>query len=68
MIEETISPGFKARMIGLAGWFSTNILGNRDGEVLDDPGPSRPRKNQSEVEKLEELLRPALDSHLELVA
>ena len=34
-------------MLGLNGWFSTNILGNRDGEVLDDPGHSRPRKSRS---------------------
>jgi myo-inositol-1-phosphate synthase len=38
LIKTILAPGFKARMIGLAGWFSTNILGNRDGEVLDDPG------------------------------
>ncbi len=38
LIKTILAPGFKARMIGLNGWFSTNILGNRDGEVLDDPG------------------------------
>jgi myo-inositol-1-phosphate synthase len=36
-MKTIIAPGLKARMIGIAGWFSTNILGNRDGEVLDDP-------------------------------
>src|SRR5258708_13478477 len=38
LIKTILAPGFKARMIGLNGWFSTNILGNRDGEVLEDPG------------------------------
>ncbi|MGC1292576.1 MAG: inositol-3-phosphate synthase, partial [Candidatus Acidiferrales bacterium] len=38
LMKTILSPGLKARMIGLHGWFSTNILGNRDGEVLDDPG------------------------------
>ncbi len=37
LMKTILAPGFKARMIGLSGWFSTNILGNRDGEVLDDP-------------------------------
>jgi myo-inositol-1-phosphate synthase len=46
-MKTVLAPAFKARMIGVSGWFSTNILGNRDGEVLDDPGPSRPRKNRS---------------------
>ena len=38
LMKTILSPGFKARMLGLSGWFSTNILGNRDGEVLEDPG------------------------------
>ncbi len=38
LIKTILAPGFKARMLGLNGWFSTNILGNRDGEVLEDPG------------------------------
>src|ERR1700691_678079 len=38
LIKTILAPGFKARMIGLNGWFSTNVLGNRDGEVLADPG------------------------------
>ena len=37
LMKTMLAPGFKARMLGLRGWFSTNILGNRDGEVLDDP-------------------------------
>ena len=37
LLKTILAPGFKARMLGLHGWFSTNILGNRDGEVLDDP-------------------------------
>ncbi|TLY25595.1 MAG: inositol-3-phosphate synthase [Nitrospirae bacterium] len=37
LLKTVLAPGFKARMLGLHGWFSTNILGNRDGEVLDDP-------------------------------
>ena len=47
LMKTILSPGFKARMLGLSGWFSTNILGNRDGEVLEDPDRSRPRKNRS---------------------
>jgi myo-inositol-1-phosphate synthase len=38
LMKTVIAPGLKARMLGVRGWFSTNILGNRDGEVLDDPG------------------------------
>src|SRR5262249_36237587 len=37
LMKTVVAPGLKARMLGIAGWFSTNILGNRDGEVLDDP-------------------------------
>src|SRR6185295_9387417 len=37
LMKTTIAPGLKSRMLGLHGWYSTNILGNRDGEVLDDP-------------------------------
>src|SRR4029453_2039905 len=37
MMKTVIAPALKARLLGLEGWFSTNILGNRDGEVLDDP-------------------------------
>ena len=38
LMKTILAPGFKARMLGLQGWYSRNILGNRDGEVLDDPG------------------------------
>ena len=38
LMKTILAPGFKARMLGMNGWFSTNILGNRDGEVLEDPG------------------------------
>jgi myo-inositol-1-phosphate synthase len=38
LMKTLIAPGLKARMLGMNGWFSTNILGNRDGEVLEDPG------------------------------
>src|SRR5690606_11493171 len=37
LLKTVLAPMFKARMLGVAGWYSTNILGNRDGEVLDDP-------------------------------
>ena len=46
-MKTVIAPGMKARMLGLEGWYSTNILGNRDGEVLDDPASSGPRKSPS---------------------
>src|SRR5207237_5889697 len=38
LMKTILAPGFKARMLGLEGWFSTNILGNRDGEGMDEPG------------------------------
>jgi len=38
LMKAILAPGFKARLVGVSGWYSTNILGNRDGEVLDDPG------------------------------
>src|SRR5438552_10107524 len=48
LMKTIIAPGLKARMLGLEGWYSTNILGNRDGEVLDDPHSFRSK----EVSKL----------------
>ena len=48
----------QARMLGLDGWFSTNILGNRDGEVLDDPGSFK-TKEESKLSVLEHILQPA---------
>src|SRR6266540_2973738 len=58
MMKTIIAPGLKARMLGLEGWFSTNILGNRDGEVLDDPGSFR-TKEVSKVSVLEQILEPS---------
>ena len=54
-----IAPGLKSRMLGVAGWFSTNILGNRDGEVLDDPGSFK-SKEESKLSALEQILQPDL--------
>jgi myo-inositol-1-phosphate synthase len=56
-MKTIIAPGLKARMIGLDGWFSTNILGNRDGEVLDDP-ESFKTKEESKLGSLEYILQP----------
>ena len=57
LIKTIIAPGLKARMIGLAGWFSTNILGNRDGEVLDDPASFK-TKEESKLGVLQHILQP----------
>jgi myo-inositol-1-phosphate synthase len=59
LIKTILAPGLKARMLGLAGWFSTNILGNRDGEVLDDPGSFK-TKEESKLSVLEHILQPEL--------
>jgi myo-inositol-1-phosphate synthase len=59
MIKTVISPMLKARMLGLNGWFSTNILGNRDGEVLDDP-ESFKTKEESKLSVLEHILQPSV--------
>ncbi len=59
LLKTIIAPGLKARLLGLHGWFSTNILGNRDGEVLDDPGSFR-TKEESKLSALEYILQPAL--------
>ncbi|MGH9568109.1 MAG: inositol-3-phosphate synthase [Candidatus Angelobacter sp.] len=59
LMKTILAPGFKARMLGLSGWFSTNILGNRDGEVLDDPGSFK-TKEESKLSVLEQILQPAL--------
>jgi myo-inositol-1-phosphate synthase len=58
-MKTLISPGLKARMLGVNGWFSTNILGNRDGEVLDDPGSFR-SKEETKLSVLEHILQPDL--------
>lgn len=59
LMKTVIAPGLKARMLGLQGWFSTNILGNRDGEVLDDSGSFR-AKEISKSGVLESILQPEL--------
>ncbi len=57
LMKTILAPGLKARMLGLHGWFSTNILGNRDGEVLDDP-ESFKTKEESKLSVLEYILQP----------
>jgi len=59
MMKTILAPGFKARMLGMNGWFSTNILGNRDGEVLDDPASFK-TKEESKLGVLEYILQPHL--------
>jgi len=59
LMKTILAPGFKARLLGLNGWFSTNILGNRDGEVLDDPGSFK-TKEESKLSVLEYILQPAV--------
>jgi myo-inositol-1-phosphate synthase len=59
LMKTILSPGFKARMLGVTGWFSTNILGNRDGEVLDDPGSFK-TKEESKLGALEYIFQPKL--------
>ncbi|MFC1611345.1 inositol-3-phosphate synthase [Myxococcota bacterium] len=56
LMKTILAPGFKARLLGLSGWFSTNILGNRDGEVLDDP-ESFKSKEVSKLGVLETILQ-----------
>jgi len=57
LMKTIIAPGLKARMLGLDGWYSTNILGNRDGEVLDDPENFK-TKEESKLSVLEHILQP----------
>jgi myo-inositol-1-phosphate synthase len=57
LMKTILAPGLKARMLGLHGWYSTNILGNRDGEVLDDP-ESFKTKEESKLSVLEHILQP----------
>jgi len=59
LMKTILAPGFKARLLGVAGWYSTNILGNRDGEVLDDP-ESFKTKEVSKLGVLEHILQPHL--------
>jgi myo-inositol-1-phosphate synthase len=58
-MKTLIAPGLKARMLGIAGWFSTNILGNRDGEVLEDPGSFK-TKEETKLSSLDQILQPQL--------
>jgi myo-inositol-1-phosphate synthase len=59
LMKTVLAPAFKARLLGLSGWYSTNILGNRDGEVLDDPGSFK-TKEESKLGVLEHILQPSL--------
>jgi myo-inositol-1-phosphate synthase len=63
LLKTVLAPMFKARMLGVAGWYSTNILGNRDGEVLDDP-ESFKTKEESKLGVLEYILQPDMYPHL----
>ncbi len=59
LMKTMIAPGLKARLLGVEGWYSTNILGNRDGEVLDDP-ESFKTKEESKKSVLDHILQPEL--------
>ena len=59
LMKTILAPGLKARQIGINGWFSTNILGNRDGEVLDDPDAFK-TKEESKLGVLDTILQPEL--------
>ncbi|HXE13266.1 MAG TPA: inositol-3-phosphate synthase [Bryobacteraceae bacterium] len=58
-MKTLLAPGFKARMLGVNGWFSTNILGNRDGAVLEDPGSFK-TKEETKLSVLQQILQPDL--------
>jgi myo-inositol-1-phosphate synthase len=62
-MKTLLAPGLKARGLGVKGWFSTNILGNRDGEVLDEPGSFR-SKEVSKLGALESIFQPELNPEL----
>ena len=63
LMKTILAPGLKARALGIEGWFSTNILGNRDGEVLDDPDNFK-TKEVSKLGVLEQILEPKLQPEL----
>ena len=63
LMKTILAPGFRSRMLGLNGWFSTNILGNRDGEVLDDPGSFK-TKEESKLSVLDTILQPEINPDL----
>lgn len=65
LMKTIVAPGLRSRMLGIDGWFSVNILGNRDGEVLDDPDSFK-TKEESKLSVLETILQP--DLHPELYA
>jgi len=58
-MKTLLAPGFKARMLGMSGWFSTTILGNRDGELLEDPGSFK-SKEETKLSVLQQILQPEL--------
>lgn len=57
LMKTIVAPGLKARLLGVSGWFSTNILGNRDGEVLDDPASFK-TKEESKLSVLDTIFQP----------
>jgi myo-inositol-1-phosphate synthase len=63
LMKTILAPGLKSRMLGLDGWYSTNILGNRDGEVLDDPENFK-TKEESKLSVLEQILQPEVHPDL----
>jgi len=63
LMKTILAPGFKSRMLGMLGWYSTNILGNRDGEVLDAPENFK-TKEESKLGVLEDILEPAKNPEL----
>jgi myo-inositol-1-phosphate synthase len=63
LMKTILAPGLRARQLGLRGWYSTNILGNRDGEVLDDPGSFK-SKETSKLGVLDSILEPAANPEL----
>ena len=63
LMKTILAPGLKARQLGLSGWVSTNILGNRDGEILDDPDSFK-TKEESKLGVLEHILQPELNPDL----
>ena len=63
LMKTVLAPGLRARMLGIRGWFSTNILGNRDGEVLDDPDSFK-SKEVSKLGVLETILQPEIHKSL----
>jgi myo-inositol-1-phosphate synthase len=63
LLKTVVAPGLKSRALGVRGWYSTNILGNRDGEVLDDPGSAR-AKEESKLSVLDTIFEPASERDL----